>query len=141
MFKDCKSLRSLSVTSFRTSNAISFCEMFSGCKSLESLELGHFLIHLGVKWGKLFNKNCDAYWFRAPPDIRGMFRGCESLTSRDLSSFDTTRVVVFSEMFENCKNLHTLRLSSNFVIGSGAKTENMFTGCDKLEKKDLPKPR
>lgn len=141
MFKDCKSLKSLNVTSFRTSNAISFYEMFCGCKNLESLELGNFRIHKGVKWGKLFDKNCNAYWFRASPDIDGMFSGCESLTFLDLSSFDTTRVVDFSRMFENCKNLKTLRLSREFVIRSDAKTDNMFTGCVSLDENVLPNAR
>ena len=141
MFQDCMSLKALSVTSFRTSKAVFFNNMFSGCKSLESLELGSFYIHQGEKWGKLFDKNCNAYWFRVSPFIEGMFCGCESLSSLDLSSFDTTRVVDFSRMFENCKNLQTLRLGSRFVIRSDAKTDNMFTGCEKLDKSALPKAR
>lgn len=139
MFKDCMNLKTLSVTSFRTSRAVFFNDMFSGCKSLESLELGNFYIHQGEKWGKLFDKNCNAYWFRASPFIERMFSGCESLTRLDLSSFDTTRVINFTGMFENCKNLHTLRLGSRFVIRSDAKTDNMFAGCEKLDKSHLPK--
>jgi surface protein len=139
MFKDCMSLKALSVTSFRTSKGFYFNDMFSGCKSLESLELGNFYIHQGEKWGKLFDKNCNAYWFRASPFVARMFSGCESLSSLDLSSFDTTCIDVFTSMFENCKNLQTLRLSSRFVIRSDAKTDNMFTGCEKLDKSALPK--
>ena len=113
--------------------------MFSGCKSLESLELGSFYIHQGEKWGKLFDKNCNSYSFRASPFIDHMFSGCESLTRLDLSSFDTSRVVDFTGMFENCKNLHTLRLGSRFVIRSDADTKDMFTGCEKLDKSRMPK--
>ena len=139
MFRDCMSLKTLSVTSFRTSKAVFFNDMFSGCKSLESLELGSFYIHQGEKWGKLFDKNCNSYSFRASPFIDHMFSGCESLTRLDLSSFDTSRVVDFTGMFENCKNLHTLRLGSRFVIRSDADTKDMFTGCEKLDKSRMPK--
>ena len=139
MFHDCMSLKSLHITSFRTSKGVYFNDMFNGCKSLESLELGSFYINRGEKWGKYFDKNGNSHWFTAGPFIEHMFSGCESLTSLDISSFDTSNVLDFSGMFENCKNLRKLQIGSRFLIRSKAETDNMFAGCEKLDKSCLPK--
>ena len=59
--------------------------------------------------------------------IPEMFSGCKSLTSLDLSGFDTTNVTEMSYLFENCqslknqsitvtKNTYDKMLSSNIGI-------------------------
>ena len=42
----------------------------------------------------------------------GMFDGCFSLTSIDLSSFDTKNVIYFGLIFDNCPNLRYIDISS-----------------------------
>lgn len=106
--------------SFHTDLTTDFSHMFQDCMSLKALSVTSF-------------RTSKAIYFN------DMFSGCESLSSLDLSSFDTTRVVNFTGMFENCKNLQTLRLGSRFIIRSDAKTDNMFAGCEKLDKNILPK--
>ncbi len=86
-----------------------------------------------------------------------MFEGCNSLTSIDLSGFDTSNVTNMSEMFEecssltgvdlsgwntsnvtnmygmfwNCSSLTTIYASSSFVTG-GATGSSMFWECTSL---------
>lgn len=71
-----------------------------------------------------------------------MFKGMASITSLDLSNFDTTRLNTVSgavggramEMFINCKSLTTLNLS-NFHITCGYNNDcsSMFSGCENLQ--------
>ena len=56
-----------------------------------------------------------------------MFYGCESLTSLDLTNFDTTSVVEMSGMFYHGTSLKSLDLG-NFNTKKVTKMEIMFTG-------------
>lgn len=64
---------------------------------------------------------------------RGMFYGCSSLASLDLSSFDTSSVTDMHDMFYGCSSLASLDLSSfdTSKVGYG-KMVNMFSGCEWL---------
>ena len=62
-----------------------------------------------------------------------MFSGCSSLTSLDLSNFNTNNVEDTSGMFYNCSNLTELNLS-NFDTSKVTKTKDMFGNCTKLNK-------
>ncbi|WP_347499924.1 BspA family leucine-rich repeat surface protein [Ruminococcus albus] len=46
--------------------------------------------------------------------MNGMFAGCSNLTSLDLSSFDTSNITDFSDMFADCNKLRFLALGENF---------------------------
>ncbi|MCG5125757.1 DUF285 domain-containing protein, partial [Candidatus Saccharibacteria bacterium] len=50
----------------------------------------------------------------------------------DLSSFDTSSVEKFNDMFHRIPNLKTIFTSDKFVVESGATTENMFKDDPKL---------
>jgi surface protein len=54
--------------------------------------------------------------------------GCDSLTTLDLSSFDTTMVEDMTNMFWGCDYLTSLNLSDRFVT-TNAKTDDMFIRC------------
>lgn len=56
-----------------------------------------------------------------------MFSGCSSLTSLDLSNFDTSDVVDMSNMFSGCSSLTNLDLS-NFDTSNVVDMFNMFSG-------------
>lgn len=54
-----------------------------------------------------------------------MFGGCQKLTSLDLSNFDTSKVAYMSVMFADCNNLKTLKIGENFKnIKADAKLPN-----------------
>lgn len=58
-----------------------------------------------------------------------MFSSCKSLTSLDVSNFDTSKVTDMSYMFNSCNSLKTLHLGENFDKLTGA---YMFTTCTNL---------
>jgi surface protein len=60
-----------------------------------------------------------------------MFNNCRSLESLDLSSFNTSNVDSMYDMFARCENLKELNLSS-FKIRENCDTDWMFVDCRRL---------
>ena len=60
-----------------------------------------------------------------------MFYGCSSLTSLDLSNFDTSNVTSMKQMFWSCRELTSLDLS-NFNTSKVKYMDYMFSNCEKL---------
>ena len=58
----------------------------------------------------------------------GMFQGCYSLETLDLSSFDTTNVTDISYMFYGCQNLSEIRVGSDWTRIT-ADTKKWLEGC------------
>ena len=65
-----------------------------------------------------------------------MFRGCSSLTSLDLSSWNTGEVTNMSYMFYECSGLTSLNVSS-WNTGKVTYMTGMFGGCKKLSSLDV----
>ena len=66
-----------------------------------------------------------------PSDICGMFCACKSLTSLDLSNFDTSKVTKMNALFMCCESLTNIDLS-NFDTSNVTNMEDMFRGCKAL---------
>ena len=65
-----------------------------------------------------------------------MFNNCSSLTSVDLSAFDTSGVTAMHNMFYNCSSLASINLGS-FNTASVTRMEYMFYNCSSLTDIDL----
>ena len=65
-----------------------------------------------------------------------MFRNCTSLTSLDLSHFDTSNVTNMFTMFEGCTSLTSLDLSG-WNTSKVTNMESMFYNCSSLTSLDL----
>jgi len=66
-------------------------------------------------------------------DASGMFSGCSSLTSLDLTSFDMRNVVSASGMFANCTNLQTIYVDSEkWNLSNMESSDYMFYGAINL---------
>ena len=70
-------------------------------------------------------------------DMCGMFLGCSSLESLDVSGWNTAKVTDMSGMFYNCKNLATLTFGDNWSTAGVNGMVSMFNGCSKLASLDL----
>ena len=64
-------------------------------------------------------------------NMANMFAACSSLTSLDLSLFDTHNVTDMSSMFDNCSSLQELNVNS-FDIGNVTTMAGMFSCCSEL---------
>ena len=117
MFYNCRSLTSLDLSHFNTSNVTSMSQMFYNCRSLTSLDLSHF-----------DTSNVT--------NMRGMFYNCNSLTSLDLSGWNTSKVTSMSQMFSACSSLTSLDLSG-WNTSKVTHMTDMFWGCSSLTSLDL----
>ena len=75
----------------------------------------------------------------AVTDMSQMFADCQSLTSLDLSTFDTKNVTTMSYMFKNCTALKDIYVSDKFVVDNVTPNYNLFEGLTLLKNgtKDL----
>lgn len=69
-------------------------------------------------------------------DISFMFSDCSSLTSIDLSHFNTSNVTNMSGLFDGCSNLATIDVSS-FNTANVTRMSTMFEDCSSLTGLDL----
>ena len=64
-------------------------------------------------------------------NMSSMFNNCQTLTSLDLSNFNTSKVTDMSSMFSNCRALTSLDLS-NFNTSNVTTMNYMFRACEAL---------
>ena len=139
MFSACPQLKSIDVLGFNTANVTSMASMFAGDTSLESIDLTTFDLRNVTDLSNMFNGctnlkeitfgNGFKYGFNASRDraiysngnldaamnCRGMFKGCSSLTSIDLSYMDPAVICVDADIdsVEDTKNL----IYNKFISG------------------------
>lgn len=114
MFKGCTSLSSSTfsgIEHFNTSNVTTMAHMFDGCShsGLSELDLSHFDTH---------HLNGDG--------LEGMFNGCASMRTLDLSSFTTEQITNMKDLFNGCTQMTSLDIS-NFDMSrvTNENTDNM----------------
>ena len=66
-----------------------------------------------------------------------MFKSCSSLTSLDLSSFNTLNVKNFESMFSGCTSLEIITFGDYFDTSNAFGMFGMFAGCASLTSLDL----
>ena len=109
-------------------------------------------VHIGVPGGQELVWDIDGMryygskitefpkWYRfslrTGKNCSNMFYQCRSLTSLDLSSFDTSKVTGMSYMFYDCSSLTSLDLSS-FDTSNVTGMSYMFYDCSSLTSLDL----
>ena len=143
VFSNCRSLTSLDVSGFNTSNVTNMNSMFIFCSSLTSLDVSHFNTSNVTDMYQLFS-NChsltslDLSGWNTSKVIRMdyMFAFCRSLTSLDLSHFDTSSVTGMGGMFWNCNKLTSLDVSG-FNTSNVTNMNSMFGGCSSFTNLDL----
>ena len=135
MFSGCRSLTSLDVLSFNTSkvqNYGSFAGMFSGCISLETLDLSNFdfsntyasaytgmyALFSGCRSLKTIKLPATVTFNKSGICMGSMFYSCSSLTTLDLSGFDTSKVTDIGGMFQYCYKLSNLTLGTDWASNS-----------------------
>ena len=143
MFEKCTSLQTVDLSNFDTRNVEHMAYMFDGCSNLQSLNVSGFNTENVTEMGAMF-QNCSSL-----PDLNvtnfitsnnrstwGMFRGL-TVTTLDLSSFNTAKVDDMGFMFADCRSLTTIYVGSEWttksVVASDATGSvgglDMFSGC------------
>ena len=147
LFRGCNKLTSLNVSSFNTSHVQRMDAMFYGCSGLTSLDVSNFNTSNVVLMTRTVDTVLDYYTgYSGGQEVQiarnnelfrfGMFAQCSSLTSLDLSSFNTSKVTDMRGLFEGCKNLTNLNVSS-FNTSNVKYMDAMFRDCRNLTSLDL----
>ena len=143
MFKNCKSLTSLDLSSFNTSNVTDMTGMFTYCPSLTNLDLSSFNTSNVTGMSAMFSScssltNLDLSSFNTikVTGMYNMFSGCSSLINLDLSNFNTSEVTDMQSMFYECSSLTNLDLRS-FNTSNVTSMSSMFEYCSSLTNLDL----
>ena len=145
MFIGCSSLTSLDLSNWNTSKVTYMQNMFNGCSSIETLDLSNFDFS-NVSSGEIYGLNGLFYdctnlktiifpstvsFKNTDISFISMFFRCSSLTSLDLSGWDTSNVNRVFYLFYGCSSLTSLDLS-NWNTSKVNNMDNMFQNCSKL---------
>ena len=158
MFRSCSRLTSLDLTPLDTQNVEHMDGMFYRCSNLVKLDLSSFdtsnVTTMGgsskydgnsfSSYGQLgMFEDCSSLTSLIIPfntshvtDFGMMFRGCDALTTLDISTFDTTAAKNMSSMFDGCKKLTNIDLSK-VNTKNVTSLNGMFNDCNNLKSLDL----
>ena len=143
MFKSCKALTSLDLTSLNTEKVTDMQGMFWECWDLTSLDLSNFntakvtnMSYMFYNCNKLTSLDLTSFNTAEVTKMDNMFRSCTDLTSLDLSNFNTAKVTDMTNMFYGCNALTSLNLTS-FNTAEVTNMSNMFRLCLALTSLDL----
>jgi len=140
MFKGCTKLASLDLSSFDTGSLTDMSQMFYGCQSLTSLDLSSFDFQKVTNFSQ-FVGNCnnlkelkfgEKAIFSSLTSMNGMFDGCSSLETLDVSHFGTSTITDMRNMFLGCSKLTSLDLRS-FDFKNVTTLSSIFQGCTMLK--------
>ena len=112
-------------------------EWFNGCLNLTSivdmkyLKLDRTTDMSGLACTSLTSLDVSGFNTQQVTNMQDMFRACTNLTSLDLSRFNTQNVTEMYGMFYNCTNLKSLDLS-NFDTRNVRNMDHLFRFCTNL---------
>ena len=152
MFHGCSSLKKLNLGTLDFGLSKNFKSMFANCRNLEELDVSHFNTKNSMSFEGMFYycsklKKIDVSKFNSSKckTISRMFEGCQniseinminwdmsSLRGRSMSLFCKSKSPIYG-LFNRCKKLKMIKMSSNFTDNSYELNE-IFTGLPKVGK-------
>lgn len=152
MFRSCKNLTILNISSFDTSNVETTEYMFRESNKLKKIDMRNADFS-NLKDGSSMFLNCTSLETVILPHelrfgnvdssygLRNMFEGCSSLVDIRTSAFKSnpgTKIRNITSMFRGCSSLPEIDLS-NLVVERSSSLANTFLGCENLTSLKLPK--
>ncbi|WP_407723912.1 BspA family leucine-rich repeat surface protein [Ruminococcus sp. JL13D9] len=138
-----KSLKTVDLSGFDTSNVTDMSYMFSYCSNLTTLDVSGFdtgsvtdMRNMFYDCYRLTTLDLSGFDTGSVTNMSYMFYACTSLHNLDVSGWNTGSVTDMRSMFNNCSNLTTLDVSG-FVTGSVTDMSQMFFNCKKLTTLDV----
>ena len=146
MFENCPSLTSVKLPKQLAPTSAKF--MFYNCKKLQAIDLSGCDFR-SLKTADYMFGNCSALTAVAMPasekatfsnleTMNGMFTGCSSLQTLDLTSSALPNVREAEYAFSGCTNLRTATITG--LNGSNIAMEGLFDGCTALASITFKKP-
>ena len=128
-------LKTINLSSFKTSKVTNMSGMFAGLTELTELDLSNFDTSSVTNMGQMFEglskiTELDLSNFDTSnvTSMSAMFNKCSSLKALDLSNFNTKKVTTMVNMFLNTTNLQTIYVGPNWST-DGTDIYGMFNNC------------
>lgn len=119
MFSGCTSLNSINVSSFDTSRAKYLCGIFRDCSNLTSIDISNFVLGSNAS------------------NISYLFAGCTKLETIDISKFSLANIESIYSLFDGCSKLRTIKFCDFSSLTNVSSLSGMFNGCSSLTSLDL----
>ena len=134
VFCGCHAVTALDVSNWCTNNVANMYATFNHCRVITTLDLSNWNISNVTNMVCMFqgcyalvNFNCfDLSENNAVTNMQAMFYSCQSLTTLDVSNWNTSKVTDMSYMFYSCFSLTALDVS-NWDTGNVTNMGSMFT--------------
>ena len=118
--------------------------LFKDCTSLTNINFGSDWDTSNITSAKYTFENCsslttiDLSGFNTTKikSFAGFFKGCSSLISLDVSKLGTSNSTNFSQMFRDCHLLEVIDVS-NFKTGKATSLQEMFFNCYSVQNLDV----
>ena len=145
MFESCKNVKELDLSNFKTHKATNVSTMFKGCSSMTKIDLSNFVTSTCTSMDSMFESCSKLEELILPSNfvtetcnagIHCIFKGCSSLTSLDLSGWDTKNVLYMRDIFNGCSKLENLNVSG-WDLSKGPGFDKAFYNCKALVNLDL----
>ena len=128
-------LKTINLSSFKTSKVTNMSGMFAGLTELTELDLSNFDTSSVTNMGQMFEGlskitelDLSSFDTSNVTNMGGMFNKCSSLKALDLSNFNTKKVTGMVNMFLNATNLQTIYVGPNWST-DGTDIYGMFSNC------------
>ena len=128
-------LKTINLSSFKTSKVTNMSGMFAGLTELTELDLSNFDTSSVTDMGQMFyglakitELDLSNFDTSNVTSMAAMFHNCSSLKALDLSNFNTKKVTGMVNMFLNTTNLQTIYVGPNWST-DGTDIYGMFSNC------------
>jgi surface protein len=142
LFSD-TSIKSLSCSSWDTSNVTTMDMMFYSCSFLTTVDVSSWDMSSVKSTNRMFAlcsklKTLDvSKWNLSSLEVaEAMFGKCSSLTTLDVSNWDTSSVTNFGDLFKGCSVINNLDVSK-WDVSNVTEFWSMFYDCYDLESLDV----
>ena len=144
MFRSCKSLESLDLSSFNITNLNITKEMFSGCQRIKEVSLKDVETEFALETTSMFEgcSNLNSVKFENTgiyniTSTAKMFQKCSSLNTIEIETFSTDKTKDMSNMFEGCSSLKNGSFIEGLSTKSAESMEGMLSGCSEIKSLNL----
>ena len=141
---DYKTLKSLDLSNFNTSNVTTMRSMFNGCNKITELDVSSFdtknvetMMYMFQYCSKLKAIDCSNFDTENCTDLTYMFGYCYELESVNVKNWNTENCSSFKGTFAYCYAITELDLE-NWDTSSATHVCNTFWHCHELTKVNIP---
>lgn len=144
LFLNCRNLKSVDLTGWNTIAVTNLASMFDSCFSLTEIKgIENFITSKVTTLSATFSNcrsitslNLTEWNTEKVTTFYLLFNGCYSLLELDLSTWDVSKVTNMSTTFSNCYSLKRINFD-NWITGILTTIYSIFSNCWSLQELDL----